>query len=638
MILREKFEKPNNSIRQLMKKLKRHDTVVVAIAVFIALVLCGGLIYLSTPVVANNAVEEYQERGKEENELTREKLREIKDYLTELDKLVCDNKEGIDSIYETTNEIRENNNKEINNKEVNSATDTSLIKSTITEKMISLDKSVTEIHTSIEKTNEKISEIEKMIISENQSNKKEISDGFASINEQLSVIKGQYTQIQENNLALANEIKKVVNEGDKQINSALNEKYSELIVKLDEMNTGMENRSKETIDTFRTDMQALSNDIDGRFAELGNSVDSNFVSLTGNVDSGFQGVNNNLNNKVSQLDENMNNRFGSLEENVNSYNENVASRIDSHNEKIDSDISGLKSMLETEIGSMNSKLDQVFQSVSEGKRQVASALLTKGITVSSDASFSEISKAIIEMEPTIPGEVEYIRHYHVDGNGEQCEGEEVTGARRGGCFTEEKKHEHLPECYEEHIEYTYNTNRDVENQGNAFKVDNEQYYYYYCTYCGKRFTNPNPNHNEYTTDPDIIKERGGDNITRKKVRTPSLCKYKNEDKVYGSSCGYMNGQIIEARIKYKENGKKPELIPDEPGENGGSDDNGAGDNGAGDNGAGDNQNNGSGAAIAQDTLSAPVTIIDVPDKAIDNEENSASTDGKDAGSGENPQP
>ena len=65
MKIKDRFEKQNNSIRQLLKKLRRHDTVVVAIAVMIALVLCGGLIYLSTPAMAEAATLELEQSEKE---------------------------------------------------------------------------------------------------------------------------------------------------------------------------------------------------------------------------------------------------------------------------------------------------------------------------------------------------------------------------------------------------------------------------------------------------------------------------------------------------------------------------------------------------------------------------------------------
>ena len=64
MNFKEKMSKQNNSVKVLLKKLKSHDTVVVAIAVVIALVLCGGLIYLTTPAVTATAKEEFEEAEK----------------------------------------------------------------------------------------------------------------------------------------------------------------------------------------------------------------------------------------------------------------------------------------------------------------------------------------------------------------------------------------------------------------------------------------------------------------------------------------------------------------------------------------------------------------------------------------------
>ena len=65
--------KSNNALMTLLKKLKRHDTFVVAIAVVLAVALCGGLIYISTPVVADAAKEEFIESEKETNKLTEDR-------------------------------------------------------------------------------------------------------------------------------------------------------------------------------------------------------------------------------------------------------------------------------------------------------------------------------------------------------------------------------------------------------------------------------------------------------------------------------------------------------------------------------------------------------------------------------------
>lgn len=561
MKVRERFEKQNNSIRQLLKKLRRHDTIVVAISVFIALLLCGGLIYLSTPVVASTTVEEYQASNQESTQQTKEKLSEIKDYLTELDKLVCENKEGIDSIYETTSEIREINNKEVNNNEINTASDSSIIKSTITEKMIGLDKSVIEIHDSIEKTNERITEIERLISSESQDNKKEIADGFAGINEQLSVIKSQYSQIQENNRALADELKKTVNDGNTQISSSLSDKYTVLIDKLSDMDNKMTARSNETIDSFKSDLDVLNSELGGKIADLGTNLDNNFVSLNGSVDSGFQGVNSKvtaLGDDMKSLDENMttlsgsiDTKFGSLEENVSNYNDTVVNKLDSQSEKMTSDISGLKTLLESEIASVNSKIDQVFLSVSNGKSRLASALLTKGVTVDSDASFEDLGKAIESIEVMVPGEIEYVRHYHVDGKGEVVEGDQVPADRSGGCFTEADSHHHDNDtCYKKVTEYYYSTSKGVENRGEAYNLNGAVFYHFYCSYCNTSFDGENPSHIESTRDMDVIEQREGALSETKETKVLD-CPYNGTADFYGLGCGLRNGEIVEAHIVYK---------------------------------------------------------------------------------------
>ena len=104
MKLKEKWTKQNNSVKLLLKKLRRHDTVVVAIAVVIALVLCGGLIYLSTPVVTASAKEELEQTEMENSEKTIEKLDELSEYLNGLDKSIAESKDSMNSFYEKNGE------------------------------------------------------------------------------------------------------------------------------------------------------------------------------------------------------------------------------------------------------------------------------------------------------------------------------------------------------------------------------------------------------------------------------------------------------------------------------------------------------------------------------------------------------
>lgn len=90
----------------------------------------------------------------------------------------------------------------------------------------------------------------------------------------------------------------------------------------------------------------------------------------------------------------------------------------------------------------------VFQYVSDGKKLLASALLTKGVTCAEDASFMDIYNAIISVEQElligveqIPGTITYDLHHHVDGNNNLLN-VEMNGTQ-GGCYTTPVYHRHI---------------------------------------------------------------------------------------------------------------------------------------------------------------------------------------------------
>ena len=140
MNLKEKWTKQNNSVKMLLRKLKRHDTVVVAVAVVIAVILCGGLIYLSTPVVAASAKDELVEAQTKDNEQTIEKLDELSEYLNGLDKSITESRESINNLYEKDGADK-----------LTSEKNTEKMTNTVTEKVGSLGKEFSSIHDTISK-------------------------------------------------------------------------------------------------------------------------------------------------------------------------------------------------------------------------------------------------------------------------------------------------------------------------------------------------------------------------------------------------------------------------------------------------------------------------------------------------------
>lgn len=133
--------------------------------------------------------------------------------------------------------------------------------------------------------------------------------------------------------------------------------------------------------------------------------------------------------------------------------EGLNSAIGTHNENVRGYIDALKSFL-------SEKLDQVFTYVSNGKKLLASALLTKGVTIQEDATFSEFADAIISVPQTIqvgelPGTIEYDYHYHLDADRNHV-GEVKTNDRQGGCYTVAVYHTHSDSCYNWSHEHTDN--------------------------------------------------------------------------------------------------------------------------------------------------------------------------------------
>ena len=146
MNLKEKWTKQNNSVKMLLRKLKRHDTVVVGVAVVIAVILCGGLIYLSTPVVAASAKDELVEAQSKESDKTIEKLDELSEYLNGLDKSITESKDSMTSFYEKDGEKN-----------------TEKMTNTVTEKVGSLGKDLSSLHETITRTGTDIDSLREMI-------------------------------------------------------------------------------------------------------------------------------------------------------------------------------------------------------------------------------------------------------------------------------------------------------------------------------------------------------------------------------------------------------------------------------------------------------------------------------------------
>lgn len=547
MNLRERWEKQNNSVKLLMKKLRRHDTFVVTVAVIIALVLCGGLIYMSTPVVAASARDQVVEKENKNNEKTTEKLDELHNYLTDIDKMIVKNQKGIDSYYEKTNNDRLEGDK---------TTDT------VKEKVVGLGTDLRNIHTSVNSTETRIESLKELIESGNGETREKAAKEFDAIGKDIENIKIEYENVKKQNKDLMEKlddaIRTEVKNGNEKISTDSIKRYEELLSKLTEFDKELEKRNVESVADLKSEFESLSE-------ALGKRVDEKIDDF--NSESKARGEA--LGEKLENYNSESRARGEALGEKLDNYNSESKARGDKIDERItnvnsdinnniNANINGIKGYIDEKTAGISNKLDQVFQRVSNGKKLLASALLTKGVKIKEDATFMEFARAIEKIPTQVvvdsgdtAASIEYDYHYHKDGRGQNCGDNLVATDRYGGCFTTPVYHRHSDACYRTVNTYIISTTKDTRNRGHVKDYhDGTPVYSYECKYCGARFNDTHARHEETVYSLEEARDRNG-RVERVITDTVLVCN-KNESTVegYSPSCGFAHGQVVSAHIKF----------------------------------------------------------------------------------------
>jgi len=305
----------------------------------------------------------------------------------------------------------------------------------------------------------------------------------------------------------------------------------------------------ENMNGLNTSMGQLGENMSGLDSNMGqlgenmSGLNSNVGQLGENISSLKDGLGNNmsdLSSSLGSLDSKVSSGVGSLQSQVNALNSAVLDNFKqiqqtltkqyselSQNSGQNSD--DLKSYLQELNGALRQDLNQVFTLVSNGKKGLASALLTKGVSVEEDAAFAEIRDAILGIEQEIvlgvqelPGNVTYHYHYHENASGENTHKE--SSSVQGGCYTIPVAHVHSEEagCYTEERYHVH----DEDCPGYPVWVDwDGEGYWGFIYECN--------------------------NLPLNESRIVMNCS-KEEGTVdeYLPSCGLVDGQIIGAEITY----------------------------------------------------------------------------------------
>lgn len=430
------------------------------------------------------------------------------------------------------------------------------------------------IHTDVTKTLEEISRImQEMDAQKKQDNTdhkesiteiNRINESVQSVNQTVSKLEDRLNTSYENLKNLVQEVRTTEEKNRElwtQEQTQLTEQQKQLLKKVEESR-------QETIRSLALVESNLKNMLESDMVQ----ITAAFGSLTAELQTRVQELSALLENRMNRVDQNLSgldknvtglgNNISGLSENVNGLNENVdgvgknveslftrigeldsgmqtnlttlqqtfAKQFGDLNISAGQNTEELKSYLEELNNGLKQDMNQVFTSVSNGKKKLASALLTKGVSTNEDATFAQLAEAILNIDQKlvigveeIPGTIRYQYHYHVDASGNQPHTEKSDTA--GGCYTGTHGHVHSVEegCYKEE---SYHVHRD-DCSGYPVWVDwapGVEPYWGFIYTCGEPA-----------------------NATRRVL----ICsKQAGSTDYYVPSCGLADGQIIGAEILY----------------------------------------------------------------------------------------
>lgn len=430
------------------------------------------------------------------------------------------------------------------------------------------------IHTDVTKTLEDISRImQEMDAQKKQDNTdhkesmteiNRINESVQSVNQTVSKLEDRLNTSYENLKNLVQEVRTTeeknrelwtqeqtqLTEQQKQLLKEVEESRQETIRSLALVESNLKNMLESDMVQITAAFGSLTAELQTRVQELSallenrmNRVDQNLSGLDKNV----TGLGNNifgLNENVNGLNENVDGvgknveslftRIGELDNgmqtNLTTLQQTFAKQFGDLNVSAGQNTEELKSYLEELNNGLKQDMNQVFTSVSNGKKKLASALLTKGVSTNEDATFAQLAEAILNIDQKlvigveeIPGTIRYQYHYHVDASGNQPHTEKSDTA--GGCYTGTHGHVHSVEdgCYKEE---SYHVHRD-DCSGYPVWVDwapGVEPYWGFIYTCGEPA-----------------------NATRRVL----ICsKQAGSTDYYVPSCGLADGQIIGAEIVY----------------------------------------------------------------------------------------
>jgi len=280
-----------------------------------------------------------------------------------------------------------------------------------------------------------------------------------------------------------------------------------------------------------------------------------------------------INSNIAQLESNLSKHIGDLSGSqsdtnilINQMSSQLSGKLDTLQSTNNSSLTILKDFISGELNSIttllenkqialensiNANLKDVFQSVSDGKKFLAAALLTKGQTVAVDATFNDIYNAILAIDQIVqienmPGKIEFEYHFHIDNSGNLINSGVISTA--GGCFKRGVLHAHIGNANSRTGCFVGGAWQSHTHSGCGTR------YNYRCAFCNHtwstdadRGSNCPNGHGDYGYFTGIGYSCGNSPLNSNARATCG----KTGLMEYHINCGLNDGQIVKATITYE---------------------------------------------------------------------------------------
>ncbi|HJD31852.1 MAG TPA: hypothetical protein H9912_07920 [Candidatus Eisenbergiella stercorigallinarum] len=391
-----------------------------------------------------------------------------------------------------------------------------------------------------------------------------------NINEKVSLLSGKLDQVQADIAAAQSGVGQLLADMDASDSLRMEEimkNFSGISESLTQINAQMDTAHGELkvlIETVRTEagedqeelLGALGR-IDASFTEQASqnydALVQSLASHTETMKTQLEEMNNSLTQNTAQISEKLSDSNTQILEKLTEMGNNseILEKLTEmgnnseileklaemgNNTEILQKLTEMESNTNAMLNGLSGDVQSVFQRVSNGKKLLASALLTKNVVIDEDAAFQEIYDAIMSISQEtvigvdrIPGTITYDYHHHT--------GSPESG---GGCYTLKSYHKHTADCYETCTYRETGCLDAVEQNDGQIR----------CTYLVK--------HSICTNGEDQERSRwhvnDGEHHVTEELRGTHLVvvcgKEEGAFEGYAPSCGLQEGQIMGAHITY----------------------------------------------------------------------------------------